>query len=185
MNLIFNIQLPSCLTMNSKKTITFGKISANLDKLTPEAYIETSSSGFGTFGKKREENNVKKMDEIRPEDEEETRSIQKLMGITGFGKKAKSFDVQEMMENITKTINSNKASTIEQEKSDEVAESKKDEVNDDDDFIGPSIPSSLPVTSEATEDSKKDALVRIFCSILIFQNFYINFLEFLYNFINF
>ncbi|KYQ50982.1 Gastrulation defective protein 1 like protein [Trachymyrmex zeteki] len=144
--------------MNSKKTITFGKISANLDKLTPEAYIETSSSGFGTFGKKREENNVKKMDEIRPEDEEETRSIQKLMGITGFGKKAKSFDVQEMMENITKTINSNKASTIEQEKSDEVAESKKDEVNDDDDFIGPSIPSSLPVTSEATEDSKKDAL---------------------------
>ncbi|KAG5325114.1 GAD1 protein, partial [Pseudoatta argentina] len=142
--------------MNSKKTITFGKISANLDKLTPEAFIETSSSGFGIFGKKREENYVKKMDEIRPEDEEETRSLQKLMGITGFGKKAKSFDVQEMMENITKTINSNKASMVEQEKFDEVAESKKDEVNDDDDdFIGPPIP-LLPVTSDAIKDAKKE-----------------------------
>ncbi|EGI61910.1 PREDICTED: gastrulation defective protein 1 homolog [Acromyrmex echinatior] len=142
--------------MNSKKTITFGKISANLDKLTPEAFIETSNSGFGIFGKKCEENYVKKMDEIRPEDEEETRSMQKLMGITGFGKKAKSFDVQEMMENITKTINSNKASMVEQEKFDEVAESKKDEMNDDDDdFIGPPIP-LLPVTSDAIKDAKKE-----------------------------
>ncbi|KYM96608.1 PREDICTED: gastrulation defective protein 1 homolog [Cyphomyrmex costatus] len=141
--------------MNSKKTITFGKICANLNKQTPEAPVKTSSSGFGTFGKKREENNVKKMDEIRPEDEEETQSIQKLMGITGFGKKAKSFDVQEMMENITKTINSNKVTTIDQEKFDEVAESKEDEVNDNDDFIGPPIPFLSPVTLEATKDSKK------------------------------
>jgi len=158
--------------MNSKKTITFGKISANLDKLTPEVSVETSNSGFGIFGKKREENNVKKMDEIKPEDEEETRSIQKLMGITGFGKKAKSFDVQEMMENITKTINSNKASMVE-EKFDEVAESKKDEVDDDDDdFVGPPIPSLL-VTSDAIKDSKKDALVRIFFNVLIFHRIFI------------
>ncbi|KYN15476.1 Gastrulation defective protein 1 like protein [Trachymyrmex cornetzi] len=105
------------------------------------------------------------MDEIRPEDEEETQSIQKLMGITGFGKKAKSFDVQEMMKNITKTINSNKVNMVEQEKSDEVVESKKDEVDDDDDFIGLPIP-PLPVISDAIKDSKKDALVRIFCSVL-------------------
>ncbi|XP_024878843.1 gastrulation defective protein 1 homolog [Temnothorax curvispinosus] len=142
--------------MNSKKIITFGKISASLDKPAPEAPVETS--GFGTFGKKREENNVKKMDEIKPEDEEETQNMQKLMGITGFGKKAKSFDVQEMLENITKTISSNKAAVVEKERSDEVAESKEDEVSDDDDddddddFIGPPIP-SLPVTSEAIKDS--------------------------------
>jgi len=142
--------------MNSKKTITFGKISANLDKPASEAPVEISSSGFGTFGKKREENNVKKMDEIKPEDEEETRSMQRLMGITGFGKKAKSFDVQEMMENITKTISSNKATMAEKEKPDEVAESREDKVSDDeDDFIGP-IPPSLPVASEAIKDSKRD-----------------------------
>lgn len=147
--------------MNSKKTITFGKISASLNKPALEA-SETSSSGFGTFGRKREETNVRKMEEIKPEDEEETQSMQKLMGIVGFGKKAKSFDVQEMMENITKTLNSNKVAAVEKEKSDEIAESKEDEVSDDDDddFIGPVIPPSLPVTSEATKDSnagkKKD-----------------------------
>jgi len=146
--------------MNSKKTITFGKISANLDKSTLEAPVETSSSGFGTFGRKREETNVQRMDEIKPEDEEETRSMQKLMGITGFGKKAKSFDVQEMMENITKTISSSKAIAVEKEKSEEVAEVREDKVSDDDDFIGPPIPSSMPITLETTKDSnagkKKD-----------------------------
>lgn len=150
--------------MNSKKTITFGKISANLNKPTFKAPVESSSSGFGTFGKKREENNVQRMDEIRPEDEEETQNMQKLMGITGFGKKAKSFDVQEMMENITKTISSSKTAVAEKKKPDEDVESKEDSVSDDDDdanddFIGPPIP-SLSATSEATIDpnaeKKKD-----------------------------
>ncbi|XP_025990574.2 gastrulation defective protein 1 homolog isoform X3 [Solenopsis invicta] len=150
--------------MNSKKTITFGKISANLNKSVSEEPVETSSSGgFGTFGKKREENNVKKMDEIKPEDEEETQNMQKMMGIMSFGKKAKSFDVQEMMENITKTINSNKQSVIEKEKPREIVEPKEDKVSDnndddedDDNFIGPPIPSLMLVTSEATKDSNAE-----------------------------
>ncbi|XP_029670434.1 gastrulation defective protein 1 homolog [Formica exsecta] len=144
--------------MNSKKIITFGKISANLEKPATEASVEVSSSGFGTFGKKREENNVKKMEEIKPEDEEEIQNMQKLMGITGFGKKAKSFDVQEMLENITKTISSNKATALVTDKSsDENTESKKndnEEIDDDDDFIGPPLPSLLPVNSNA--EKKKD-----------------------------
>ncbi|KAM0731301.1 Gastrulation defective protein 1-like protein [Formica fusca] len=144
--------------MNSKKIITFGKISANLEKPATEASVEVSSSGFGTFGKKREENNVKKMEEIKPEDEEEIQNMQKLMGITGFGKKAKSFDVQEMLENITKTISSNKATALVTDKSpDESTESKKndnEEIDDDDDFIGPPLPSLLPVSSNA--EKKKD-----------------------------
>ncbi|XP_070161144.1 gastrulation defective protein 1 homolog [Polyergus mexicanus] len=136
--------------MNSKKIITFGKISANLEKPATEASVETSTSGFGTFGKKREENNVKKMEEIKPEDEEEIQNMQKLMGITGFGKKAKSFDVQEMLENITKTISSNKTAAFVTDKSpNESTESKEndnEEIDDDDDFIGPPLP-SLPVSS--------------------------------------
>jgi len=144
--------------MNSKKIITFGKISANLNKSLPETSAETSSSGFGTFGRKREENNVKKMDEIKPEDEEETQNIQKMMGITGFGKKAKSFDVQEMMENITKTLSSNRTIVLEKEKpSEEDSESTKDdtkESDEDDDFIGPPIPSEL-----STIDKKEDSNV--------------------------
>ncbi|XP_050456705.1 gastrulation defective protein 1 homolog [Cataglyphis hispanica] len=146
--------------MNSKKIITFGKISASLEKPATEISVEVSSSGFGTFGKKREESNVKKMEEIKPEDEEEIQNMQKLMGITGFGKKAKSFDVQEMLENITKTISNNKAATIVTDKSpDDNIESKKNDNeeiddDDDDDFIGPPLPSWLSVSSDA--EKKKD-----------------------------
>ncbi|XP_020278179.1 gastrulation defective protein 1 homolog [Pseudomyrmex gracilis] len=154
--------------MNSKK-ITFGKISNNLNKVTSETPGETSSFGFGTFGKKPKEINVRKMDEIKPEDEEETQSMQKLMGITSFGKKAKSFDIQEMMENITKTINSNTyidktiASSKEEVFSDEKEvnknkESKKDkeESDSEDDLIGPPIPSSLFASSEEKDSDVKE-----------------------------
>ncbi|CAL7944782.1 unnamed protein product [Xylocopa violacea] len=92
-----------------KKVITFGKISKDLNQETAKT-TEPVSSGFGTFGKKSVETNVTKINEIKPEDEEETENLKQVMGITGFGKKAKSFDVQEMLENITKTINSNKVS---------------------------------------------------------------------------
>lgn len=144
--------------MNSKKIITFGKISTNLEKPAVEASVEVSSSGFGTFGKKREENNVKKMEEIRPEDEEETQNMQSMMGIAGFGKKAKWFDVQEMLENISKTVSSNKAAAL-VSSDEEGTESKKNENqesddDDDDDFIGPSLPPSLSVNSDV--EKKKD-----------------------------
>lgn len=146
--------------MNSKKTITFGKISRNLEKPATEASVEVSSSGFGTFGKKREENNVRKIEEIKPEDEEETENMQKLMGITGFGKKAKSFDVQEMLENITKTISSNKAAVLVEDKSPDksIEESKKndnEESDDEDDFIGSSLPSSLSVSLDTAKEKKE------------------------------
>jgi len=57
-------------------SITFNKISANLNKDIPstisQAAVEISNSGFG---KKGEEINVKKIDEIKPEDEEENQNI--------------------------------------------------------------------------------------------------------------
>ncbi|XP_015514548.2 gastrulation defective protein 1 homolog [Neodiprion pinetum] len=93
--------------MNVKKVISFGKIKTDLTK-----YASTSSSstveGFGTFSKQISQNNFTDINEINPEDEEETRSLQEVMGMTSFGKKAKCFDVQEMLDNITKTVRSSK-----------------------------------------------------------------------------
>ncbi|XP_043787187.1 gastrulation defective protein 1 homolog [Apis laboriosa] len=144
--------------MNTKKGITFGKINKDLTRdMTKNT--ETVSSGFGTFGKKSLETNITKMNEIKPEDEEESQNLKQVMGITGFGKKAKSFDVEEMLENITKTINNSKVSNVniksieKESKTTLVKEISKDiniinneSTNDneeDDDFIGPPIPPEL------------------------------------------
>ncbi|XP_076247672.1 gastrulation defective protein 1 homolog [Calliopsis andreniformis] len=163
--------------MNSKKVITFGKISKDLNKEQTQN-TEPVSSGFGTFGKKLPEKNVTKMNEIKPEDEEETQSLKQVMGITGFGKKAKSFDVQEMLENITKTISSNKTAIVDREKKTETSErSPEKETNDthnndnkddedgedddddddedeDDDFIGPPVPTGLPSSADTEKPTK-------------------------------
>ncbi|KZC14731.1 PREDICTED: gastrulation defective protein 1 homolog [Dufourea novaeangliae] len=152
--------------MNKKKVITFGKITKDLNQ--PPQSTENISTGFGTFGKKLPETNVIKMNEIRPEDEEETQNLKEVMGITGFGKKAKSFDVQEMLENITKTIHSTKVAATEKDKDsseiidksseEESTNTHKDDSDDDDDddesFIGPPLPSDLQGTSGSAKISK-------------------------------
>lgn len=70
-----------------------------------------------------------------------------------MSKKARVFDVQEMMQNIRQTLQNNKAATLQREKSvDENVESKKDggqESDDEDDLIGPPIPLSLSAESNA------------------------------------
>ncbi|KAG7199462.1 hypothetical protein KM043_014088 [Ampulex compressa] len=146
--------------MNTKKTITFGKISKDLSKSASETG-ESSNSGFGTFGKKPMENNVIRMNEIRPEDEQETQNLQRVMGMTRFGKKAKSFDVQEMLKNITKTIGNKKTDAPKKETIvEDVAESpKKDESEDsedDDTFIGPPLPPIINKDSDDKDLVKKD-----------------------------
>lgn len=156
--------------MNAKKVITFGKISKdlNLERTRNIESTADSSSGFGTFGKKLLETNVTKMNEIKPEDEEESQNLKEVMGITGFGKKAKSFDVQEMLENITKAVKINKANSeraklaekevrihsSEEPKNVDVndagntnrsedEEEKEEEKDEDDNFVGPPIPSEF------------------------------------------
>lgn len=155
--------------MNTKKGITFGKINKNLTRdITKNT--EIISSGFGTFGKKSLETNITKINEIKPEDEEESQNLKQVMGITGFGKKAKSFDVQEMLENITKTINNSKVSNIniksieKESKTTPAKEVIKDidiinngSTNDneeDDDFIGPPIPPELQNSINLEQSTK-------------------------------
>lgn len=155
--------------MNTKKGITFGKINKNLTRdMTKNT--EIINSGFGTFGKKSLETNITKINEIKPEDEEESQNLKQVMGITGFGKKAKSFDVQEMLENITKTINNSKVSNINIksiEKESKTAPAKEvikdiDIINngstndneEDDDFIGPPIPPELQNSINLEQSTK-------------------------------
>lgn len=155
--------------MNTKKGITFGKINKDLTRdMTKNT--EIISSGFGTFGKKSLEINITKINEIKPEDEEESQNLKQVMGITGFGKKAKSFDVQEMLENITKTINNSKVSNIniksieKESKTTPAKEVIKDidiinngSTNDneeDDDFIGPPIPPELQNSINLEQSTK-------------------------------
>ncbi|PBC28591.1 gastrulation defective protein 1 homolog [Apis cerana] len=155
--------------MNTKKGITFGKINKDLTRdMTKNT--EIINSGFGTFGKKSLETNITKINEIKPEDEEESQNLKQVMGITGFGKKAKSFDVQEMLENITKTINNSKVSNINIksiEKESKTAPAKEvikdiDIINngstndneEDDDFIGPPIPPELQNSINLEQSTK-------------------------------
>ncbi|XP_044009108.1 gastrulation defective protein 1 homolog [Aphidius gifuensis] len=154
--------------MNKKPMITFGKIGAALKKKETDEKPENdvSTSGFGTFssfGKKSIEKNSTDMSEIRPEDEEESDNVKKIMGITGFGKKAKIFDVQEMMENISKTIcrhpkdsddsdgKKNKKNvdsvTGDGKSNDDTSEDDNDE-DDDEGMIGPCIPPPPPAPAE-------------------------------------
>lgn len=102
--------------MNRKKVITFGKIKLSeatkrpeekSDQLPDTAQPTTASSGFGTFGKNIPKPNVaiEEMDEREEEEaNRETRNLEKVMGMTAFGKRAQSFDVGEMVESITKSM---------------------------------------------------------------------------------
>lgn len=146
--------------MNVKKVISFGKIKTDLTKDVPSSSIEPVQ-GFGKFGKQIPENNFTEMKEINPEDEEETQRLKAVMGMTSFGKKAKSFDVQEMLDNITKTVRLTKPTTSEpikiiKNKLLEIASDKnKDNVNSDEDkdASGPSVSLSTPIQESGSSHS--------------------------------
>lgn len=101
--------------MNPNKKISFGKINTNFlkkkEETSPDEKTEPESTGvgFGTFGKttKNVENNA--IREITAEDEEESNNMKKIMGLSEFGKKAKVYDVEEMIKKIkTNVIDSDK-----------------------------------------------------------------------------
>ncbi|XP_043288250.1 gastrulation defective protein 1 homolog [Venturia canescens] len=122
--------------MNTKKVITFGKIRLSGatqqqdqekgDKNVVEA--STAPSGFGTFGKKSmSEMNTLIKDVTKEEEEQdkETRNLEKVMGMTSFGKRAQSFDVGEMVESITKSLSSSRNAREKQQTEDSENEEKE------------------------------------------------------------
>ncbi|XP_045513594.1 gastrulation defective protein 1 homolog [Pieris brassicae] len=106
----------------SKKPISFGKITLNFQKDTSD---NGASSGFGTFGRPIQEQ--KEIEELS--DDLENQHVHQVMGIKNFGKKAKNYDIQEMMERAKKTA---------QEVAKKAMESKSKD--DDEDVIGPLPP---------------------------------------------
>lgn len=89
----------------NKPKITFGSIKLNINKpaeeeKTNQQEAEANSSGFGTFGTfnkiAEEKSNVRQaIEDI--EDDLETEQIKNVMGFSGFERKSKNFDINEMM----------------------------------------------------------------------------------------
>ncbi|XP_030767738.1 gastrulation defective protein 1 homolog [Sitophilus oryzae] len=109
------------------KKITFGKISANFREKSEKA---EASQPIGTFG-------PPKAIEVL-EDDKESQDVKNVMGIISFGKKAKTFDIEEMMVQVKATA---REVTKPPEESKPVGDSDDDSDSDeDDDLIGPPIP---------------------------------------------
>lgn len=149
-------------TSTNEKDSESGSTSSGFGKIEKPAASTSKysnvQSAFGTFGKKAVEANAKAMVEIRPEDEEENEQLQTLMGMSSFGKKARCFDVQEMMENIKKTIVTTKpverkADSNQQEK--DTTDKTESDDDEDADLIGPPIPTAIVEENPKTKRKSK------------------------------
>lgn len=120
-----------------KKGISFGKITLSA-KTSQESDEVSSTSGFGTFGRTPIQEH-KEIEEIA--DDLESQHVHQVMGIKNFGKKAKNFDVEAMVEEAKKSAHeANKRKlAAEAEAENEISTSQADE-DDDDDIIGPLPP---------------------------------------------
>lgn len=124
----------------SRKPISFGKITLNFQRETSD---NGASSGFGTFGRPIQEQ--KEIEELT--DDLENQHVQQVMGIKNFGKKAKNFDLEVMMERAKKTAQEvakkSKESTANLENSDEPVIGPLPPSEQDEDVIGPPVPINL------------------------------------------
>ncbi|CAG4938528.1 unnamed protein product [Colias eurytheme] len=141
----------------SKKPISFGKITLNFQK---EKKDNESTSGFGTFGRTPIQEQ-KEIEELS--DDLENQHVQKVMGIKNFGKKAKNFDVEEMMERARKTAQevAKKQAELEQKakENDEVIgplPPTTSQESEDEEVIGPPIPDNILKPEKQKDDRDSD-----------------------------
>ncbi|KAB0792312.1 hypothetical protein PPYR_14271 [Photinus pyralis] len=131
--------------MSVGKKISFGKISTNFGQ---NATVVEATGGFGTFGptptKPIQIENLE-------DDNYEHQQMKEVMGIANFGKKAKSFDIKEMMAQVTKT-----AKEITRPAEAANSSDSSDE-EDDDDLIGPPVPKSFEFGRGSTAASAPDS----------------------------
>ncbi|KAL7022072.1 hypothetical protein ACKWTF_012123 [Chironomus riparius] len=129
----------------NKPKITFGAIKLNVSAPKTEENPQPETSGFGVFSKAESSSNFKKsIEDI--EGHLESTKIEEMMGISGFGKKAKKFDIKEMMQ-----ISRKNSKRVERDP-------KESEVNEDDEYIGP-LPSMVSDFNKEKHDktsSKSD-----------------------------
>ncbi|CAK1543634.1 unnamed protein product [Leptosia nina] len=134
----------------SRKPIAFGKITLNFKK---ESKDNESTAGFGTFGRPIQEH--KEIEELS--DDLESQHVQEVMGIKNFGKKAKNFDIEEMMERARKTAQevAKKKEEMEKKNDDTDGTMSPTLVSVDNDIIGPPVPSSLSAKEPDKEETSK------------------------------
>ncbi|XP_077284006.1 gastrulation defective protein 1 homolog [Arctopsyche grandis] len=135
--------------MNSSKKnlISFGKIA--LPKVLKSGDVDTApndeSGGFGTFGRTRE------IVDISNEDDSEAQQMKEVLGIQEFGKKAKTFNVEQMLEEVKKTARS--VAPLKKESLLPIEQSNDDS---DDDLIGPPLPTNVISATNVKEADKSD-----------------------------
>lgn len=161
--------------MNRPK-LAFGaiKFSSATAKST-ESKEESSSVGsfgaFGSFGKKQSKT-AKGPVAIESEatEDEELKNVESTMGFSGFGKSAKQFDLNEMIETARKTAKERTVSTVVDTSIKKLSiagssnqpdplskkESNSDGEDEDDDLIGPPVPQQLIEGDSKTKSTSKD-----------------------------
>ncbi|XP_053618525.1 gastrulation defective protein 1 homolog [Plodia interpunctella] len=140
----------------SKKPISFGKINFNLNKKAEndKSENEEATSGFGTFGRTLIQEH-KEIEEIS--DDLENQHVHQVMGIKNFGKKAKNFDIDEMMVQAKKTASEVNKRKLEAELGAKSNENNKGEA---DDVIGPLPPGTDEESNQnSTENDSEDDLI--------------------------
>lgn len=149
----------------NKQKITFGKIQLNIAKppasrdstkkpddasATTSSSTDSSIDGFGTFGKIKPSAINQFNDEIEELAEDlEEQQIKDVMGISGFGRKAKQFDINEQIAKAR--VNAPKKSIPDP--------SANDDDDDDADLIGPMPPPAIPIDArkKSAVDSDDDS----------------------------
>ena len=142
--------------MPPKKGITFGKIGSSMNHLSIHTKDNAKDAeGFGKFGTK-----ISDAEDVVAES---TQEMEKAMGIKGFGKVAKSFNLEEMVAQ-SKQAAKERAFASQVNKIQESASEESDE-----DFVGPPLPTqsepkeinTFPAASENSAGKEKKKVTRL------------------------
>lgn len=125
------------------KKISFGKISSNFGE---NAEKIQATGTIGTFGPPKAIETV--------EDDTEAQQMKQVMGISSFGKKAKTFDIKEMVAQVKATAKEITKKPTEDKFEESEDESDDDDEEDEDDLIGPPIPKNLAPNEDNTIKKK-------------------------------
>lgn len=128
--------------------ISFGKIGFNIgkSKQNSETSKNDSTSGFGTFGRTPIQEH-KEIEEIA--EDLENQHVQQVMGIKNFGKKAKSFDLNELVQQAKANAQEANKRRLELEANaatDNTENARSDE--SDNELIGPPLPPNMSSQNE-------------------------------------
>lgn len=129
----------------SKKPISFGKISLNINKTVEKPPEDASTSGFGTFGRTPivPIPDPKEINDLS--DDLENQQLEQAIGVKNFGKKAKNIDIDEMVLQAKKAAEEASKRRLE-------STSNTEQPEDDSDLIGP----PLPLNFSSTEEKKQE-----------------------------